>query len=110
MIGWLILLALLVGQIFALRWWLNREYYPVLFNGWAVLAYSALLAADSVVAMLLNFFIDGRASGLDILVVLSVVAVVLVALFTLFFRWIVRQDLPDTSVGEKDRGSGSERR
>ncbi len=96
MLAWLALLALLVGEIIALRWWLNREYYPVLFNGWAVTLYAAAFAADTLLVWLASFLFEpGGHNGIFTLVILGVVAVIVLSVFTLFFRWIVSQDLPE---------------
>lgn len=96
MFAWLALLALLVGEIIALRWWLNREYYPVLFNGWAVTLYAVAFAADALLVWLVSFMFEpGGHSGMLTLMVLGIVAVVICMAFTLFFRWVARQDLPE---------------
>jgi len=104
MLAWLALLAIVVGEIVALRWWLNREYYPVLFNGWAILIYTTAFAADAIIVWLITLLFEPKGnSGLQIIAVLSVIAVLLVVAFTFFFRWIIRQDLVDPPVPDKDR-------
>jgi type VI protein secretion system component VasK len=104
MLAWLALLAIVVGEIVALRWWLNREYYPVLFNGWAILLYTIAFAADAIVVWLITLLFEpGGNPGLQTIAIVSVIAVLLVAVFTLFFRWIIRQELADLPVPDKDR-------
>ncbi|HKP55010.1 MAG TPA: hypothetical protein VJ183_20445 [Chloroflexia bacterium] len=111
MLAWLALLIIVVAEIFVLRWWLNREYYPVLFNGWAVLLYTTAFAVDAVIVWLLTLVLEpGGNLGLQIIAILSIIAVALVAFFTIFLRWILRQDLedvPDIAVPDKDRGRGA---
>lgn len=96
MLAWLFLLALLVAEALALRWWLNREYYPLLFNAWAVCLYVSVFAVDALLAWLFSFLLQpGGDEGLLTLAIVSIAATVIAALFTIFFRWIIRQDLPD---------------
>lgn len=96
MFAWLALLALLVGEIIALRWWLNREYYPVLFNGWAVTLYAlAFTATASLVWVVSLLFEPGGHGGMLTLMILGILAVAICVAFTFFFRWVARQDLPD---------------
>ncbi len=90
----LVLLALIVIEVIAIRWWLQREWLPPLFNGWAVLIYSVLLALDFVLVWLVTIpFSPGGASEFMWLPVLGVAFVLLVFLFTLLFRWVVKQDI-----------------
>ena len=92
----LLLLVLVAIEAVAIRWWLRREWIPFLFNGWAVLIYSALFALDLVLVWLISIpFSPGGVSELGWLPVLGIVIVLLVFLFTLFFRWVLRQDTID---------------
>ncbi len=92
----LFLLTLIAVEVIAIRWWLRREWIPPIFNGWAVLIYSALFALDLVLVWLISIpFSPGGVSDLGWLPVLGIVIVSLVFLFTLFFRWVIRQDTID---------------
>ena len=96
MVAWLVLVLLIGVETTGIIWWLRREYYPVMFNGWAVLIYTSLLAADVAIAWIVSLFlVPGGSDVLQWLALLGVLAVVIVALLTLFLRWIVRQDLTD---------------
>ncbi len=94
MLAWLAFLALLVGEIFTLRWWLNREYYPVIFNLWAVTLYTVAFAVDASIVWLVSFpFEPGGDSSMLTLMIITLIFAVIFALFTFFFRWVARQDL-----------------
>src|SRR4051812_38256099 len=96
MLAWLVLLLLVIGEAAGIGWWLRKEFYPVIFNGWAVLIYSAILAADFIVAWLVSMlYAPGGTGGIALLAVIGVALVVVVALMTFFFRWVVRHDMND---------------
>ena len=96
MLAWLVLVFLIAAEVAALVWWLRREYYPVMFNSWAVLIYTSVLAADIAVAWLVSYLlVPGGSEVLRWLALLAALIVVIVALLTAFFRWIVRQNLTD---------------
>lgn len=96
MLVWLLFLALIVAEIAALWVWLHREYYPVIFNTWAIAIYTFTFTADAVLVWFLSRVIDPTAtSGVELIMVLSIIALVVVVAFTFFFRWVVRQDLPE---------------
>lgn len=96
MIAWLALIALVAAEVVALRWWLNKEYYPVFFNPWAALIYCAVLVADFAVMWLVAaIFAPGETAWPQLLVLLGVGAFIVTLLYIFFFRWIVRQDLSD---------------
>ncbi len=98
MLAWLVLLILLIAEIGGLNWWLRTQFYPVFFNGWATLIYSGVLAADAIVAWLVSTFsTPGGTSGTALLAILGLALVVIVFLGTLFFRWVVAQDMTDIS-------------
>jgi hypothetical protein len=90
----LLLLALITFEVIAVRWWLRREWLPPLFNGWAVLIYTALLAVDFTLVWLISipFSTTGDAE-FRWLPAVGIIMVVLVFVFTLFFKWVVRQDI-----------------
>ena len=92
----LLLLALIAIEVVGIRWWLRREWLPTIFNGWAVLLYSAIFALDLVLVWLISIpFSPSGESDLWWLPLLGIVFVTLVLLFTLFFRWVLRQDSID---------------
>lgn len=94
MIPWIVLVVLIIAEAAGFAWWIRREYYRVLFNQWAILIYSSILAADCVVAWLVSMlFTPDGSPGNATLAGCAVLLLVLVALFTLFFRWVIRQDL-----------------
>jgi len=96
MLAWLVLAFLIVTDAIGIGWWLRKEYYPVIFNGWAVLIYTGLFAADTVIAWVVSvLFAPESSSGITFLTVAAIFAVVIVALLTLFFRWVVRTDITD---------------
>ena len=102
MIAWLTLLALIVVEAVAIRWWLARKLYPVFFNGWAATLYSLLLAADIAVAWLVSMIYEpGGTSGLQVMLVVGIGLVVVILLATLFFRWAVRLEMTD--ISDKDK-------
>lgn len=102
MFAWLTLLALIVIEAVAIRWWLARELYAVLFNGWAVMLYSLLLAADIAVAWLVSMIYEpGGTGGLQIMLVIGIGLVIIILLATLFFRWAVRLEMTD--ISDKDK-------
>ncbi len=99
---WLVLLVLVVAEALAIRWWLARNYYPFIFNGWAPTLYSALLAIDLIIVWLISGLqTPGGTFGASLLALLGIVLVVIVVLGTLFFRWVVRLDMTD--ISEQDR-------
>ena len=90
----LVLLLLIAIEVIAIRWWLRREWLPLLFNGWAVLVYTALLAVDFTLVWLISIPLSPNGeSEYRWLPVVGVVMVALVFLFTLFFRWVISQDI-----------------
>ena len=98
MIAWIVLLVLVAAEVIGIRWWLRKEFYPVMFNGWAALIYSAILAADFVIAWLVSWVeTPGGSTGTAFLAVIGLVLVVIVFLMTLFLRWVVRSDMTDVS-------------
>jgi hypothetical protein len=102
MLAWLILLALIVVEVFLIRWWLARQLYPAIFNGWAVFIYSFLLAADIAIAWLVSMTYEpGGTSGLQLMLVIGIGLVIIVLLGTLFFRWVVRLEMTD--ISDKDK-------
>ncbi len=93
---WLVLLLLIAAEAVGFGWWLRKEYYRVMFNGWAALIYSGILAADFIVAWLVSMFdTPGGSLGASALAVLGLILVVVVSLLTLFFRWVVSHDIHD---------------
>ena len=102
MLAWLTLLALIVVEAVAIRWWLARELYPVFFNGWAATLYSLLLAVDIAVAWLVSMTYEpGGTNGLQIMLAIGIGLVIVVLLGTLFFRWAVRLEMTD--ISDKDK-------
>lgn len=102
MIAWLTLLALIVVEAVAIRWWLARELYPLFFNGWAATLYSLLLAVDIAVAWLVSMIYEpGGTPGLQIMLVVGIGLVIIILLATLFFRWAVRLEMTD--ISDKDK-------
>ena len=96
MFAWLILIVLLAAEAGGVSWWLRKEYYPVMFNGWAPLIYSAVLALDFTIAWLLSMLqTPGGTFGTTLLMILGLALMVIVFLFTLFFRWVLRHDMTD---------------
>jgi hypothetical protein len=94
--AWLVLLLLIIAEVVGIRWWLRKEFYPAFFNGWAVLIYCSILAADFIVAWLVSMlYVPGGTEGTAWLAVLGLALVVVVALMTFFFRWVVRHDMTD---------------
>ena len=102
MLAWLTLLALIVIEAVAIRWWLARELYPVFFNGWAATLYSLLLAVDIAVAWLVSMTYEpGGTAGLQIMLTIGIGLVIIILLATLFFRWAVRLEMTD--ISDKDK-------
>lgn len=98
MLAWLVLLGLVVGEVVAVRWWLHKEFYPVFFNGWAMLIYCAVLEVDFVAAWLASMLEKaGGTFGTTLLVILGLGLIVIVFLGNLFFRWVVAHDMTDIS-------------
>lgn len=96
MFGWLLLIALLVSEALALRWWLRKEYLPFFFNGWAPTIYSVVLALDFILAWgVTALTVPGGSGTLAVLAIIGVALVVIVVIYTLFFRWVVRHDMTD---------------
>ena len=96
MIAWLILVVLIVGEVVVLRWWLNKEYYPVMFNAWAALIYCGVLLLDIVLAWAAaRILTPAEAGGLELLIFIGAFVLFVTLLYTLFLRWIVRQDLEE---------------
>src|SRR5437588_4127027 len=96
MLSWLALLLLIAAEAGGIYWYLRKEYYRVMFNGWAALIYSAILTVDFVAAWLVSmFFTPGGSSGIAWLMTFGAVLVVVIALMTFFFRWVVKHDMND---------------
>ncbi len=96
MIAWIALFVLLIVEVAGLVWWLRKEFLPVIFNGKAPLIYSAVLAADLVVAWLVSMLdTPGGTPGMSLLAIIGLVQLVIVVVLTLFVQWIVRSDLTD---------------
>ena len=96
MIAWLFLLVKIVGEAIALRWWLNKEYYPFFFNAWAPLIYSGVLLLDFGLAWVVaRVFAPADAGGLELLMFIGAFVFVITILYTIFFQWIVRQDMEE---------------
>jgi len=94
MLSWLVLLVLIVAEVVGIVWWLRKEYYPVMFNGWAALIYSSILAADFIVAWLVSMInTPGGSFGTSALALSGVILVSIVSVLTLFFRWVVGHDM-----------------
>ncbi len=90
----LVLLLLIAFEVIAIRWWLQREWLPPLFNSWAVLIYTTLLALDFVLVWLITIpFSPEGVSEFAWLPALGMAVVSLVFLVTLFFRWVIKQDI-----------------
>jgi hypothetical protein len=104
MLAWLVLLALIVVEAIAIRWWLARQLFPFFFNGWAASLYSLLLAADVAVAWLISMSYEpGGTPGLQLMLLIGIGLVIIIILATLFFRWAVRLEMTDLS--DKDKRS-----
>ena len=96
MIHWLFLIVILAAEIVGLVWWLRREYYPIIFNGWAPLIYTAVLAVDFIATWLVSMlFVPGGTFGAALLATLGVMLLVIVTILTFIFRWLVRQEITD---------------
>jgi hypothetical protein len=96
MLAWITLILLLAVEIGALTWWLRKEFLPFIFNGKAPIIYSAVLAADFVIAWLVSMSdTPGGSSGMALLATLGVIQFVIVVLLMLFFQWVVKSDLND---------------
>ena len=94
MLHWIVLVVLIIVEVAGFTWWLRREFYPVMFNGWAALIYSAIFAADCLIAWLVSMLdTPGGTLGTAWLAVCGVSFMVIAALSSLFVRWIVKQDL-----------------
>jgi hypothetical protein len=92
--AWLFFLALVLAEAVGIGLWLRREYYPVIFNGWAVTIYAAIAEVDLVLAWLVSMLqTPGGTEGTLTFAIIGAVAVALVFLFTLFLRWVIGQDL-----------------
>ena len=96
MIAWFVFFLLLAVEIGGLIWWLRKEFLPFIFNGKAPLIYSAVLAADCIVAWLVSMLdTPGGTPGTALLAVLGFVQLVILVVLTVFFQWIVKSDLTD---------------
>src|SRR6476620_6195015 len=96
MLAWLFLLLLIVAEIFAVRWWLNREYYPVFFSGWAALYYSIIFCVDCLLAWGVSALsTPGGSIGMQLMALIGGAAVVVTFLMTKFFKWVVAHDMTD---------------
>lgn len=96
MLAWIVLLLLLAAEVGGFTWWIRKEYNPVFFNGWAALIYSALLAADFLIAWGISTFITpGGSVAFAWLSVLGVALVLVVLVMTFVFRWILSNDITD---------------
>ena len=94
MLAWLLLVILIVAQVLAFRWWLTKEYYPVMFNTWAPVIYSGLLLLDFVLAWLVaRLVVPTEAGGLELFIAIGVFVLVVTVLYTIFLQWIIRQDM-----------------
>lgn len=93
---WLVLLLLISAEAVGIGWWLRKENYNVMFNGWAALIYLSILEADFVAAWLVSMLNrPGGTFGTSAFAVFGLILVVVVSLLTLFFRWVVRHDIHD---------------
>jgi hypothetical protein len=102
MLAWVALIALVVLEAIAIRYWTMSQLYPFFFNDWAPLLYSVLLAVDIVIAWLVSMlYAPGGTPGMQLMVVLGVGLVIVVLLVTLFLRWVVRFDMTD--ISDKDK-------
>lgn len=98
MLAWILLLVLIAAEAGGFTWWLRKEYFPVFFNGWAALIYSAILAVDFIIAWLVSTLLQpGGSTALAVLSIIGVALVVVVLGMTLFFRWLVGHDMTDLS-------------
>lgn len=96
MLAWIVLIVLFAVEIGGLAWWLRKEFLPFIFNGKAPLIYSAMLAANFVIAWLVSMSdTPGGSSGMALLATLGVIQFVIVVVLTLFFQWVVKSDLTD---------------
>src|SRR6187397_1515759 len=102
MLAWLFLLALIVAELFVIRWWLNREFYPVFFSGWAATYYCIIFAADCVLAWLASmYYRPGGTIGMQIMLLVGLSSVLVTYLLTIFFRWVVKHDMTDIPKGKE---------
>ena len=102
MLAWLFLFALLLVELFVVRWWLQREFYPVFFSGWAATYYSLIFAADCVLAWLVSmFYRQGGTIGMQIMLLVGFASVLVTYLLTIFFRWVVKHDMTDIPKGKE---------
>ncbi len=93
---WLFLLLLVTAEVFGFRWWLHKEYYPLMFNQWAALIYSALITVDMIATWLVSLLTVHGGSLLAMWLAIFSVAVPMVVLILRFFLgWILKGELKD---------------
>jgi hypothetical protein len=94
MLWCVILIALVAANAVVLWQWLRREHRPFIFNMWAPTIYSAVLTLDFIMVWLIaNAITPESASGPAWLVAIGVIWTIVIALLTLFFRWVIHQEL-----------------
>ena len=104
MLVWLIVLAIITGEIGAVYLWRQRQFPRPrwLFNRWALALYAGLL----LVAWLIGVALSAVLAGLDpsiaaaqnpllILAIVTGLALLVIVAYTLFIGWILRGDIPD---------------
>ena len=94
MLWCLMLIVLVAVDATVLWWWLRREYRPVIFNMWAPTIYSAVLLLDFIVVWVLtSVLMPDQSQGPAWLVVLGIIWTIVIGLLTLFFYWVLHQDM-----------------
>jgi hypothetical protein len=102
MLAWIVVLFLIAVEGVVLAWWLRKEYYRFIFNSWAPLIYSGVLAADFIVGWLVSTIEEpGGTIGMQFLAVLGIMLFVILLLGTFFVRWVVAHDMTDIPGSKK---------
>jgi cytochrome bd-type quinol oxidase subunit 2 len=104
MLVWLIVLAIIAGEIGAVYLWRQRQFPRPrwLFNRWALAIYAALL----LVAWLIGVGLSALLAGLDpgiaaaqnpllILAIVTGLALLIIVAYTFFIGWVLRGDIRD---------------
>lgn len=104
MLIWLLVLAIIAGEVGAVYLWRQRQFPRPrwLFNGWALTLYAVLLlgawlvgVAASALLAPLDPAIAAAQNPLLILAIVTGLALLVIIAYTLFLRWVLRGNIPD---------------
>jgi hypothetical protein len=95
MAGWILTLLLVAGVFGGVAYQRRRRYPRFLFNAWAVAIYALAILGAALLGAGGNALLGDDPAGLLALAVVAGLAALAATLLTLFFRWVLNNDIHD---------------